>query len=84
MKSKTVQLFFLVLGGLIISWREWTYSTTATADFLTKSLTNTQEVGSNQEATTVLIILLLGITLAIVVNGLCESVSSKLSSPNSV
>ena len=85
MKTKIIQLFFLMVAGLMISWREWTNTSSLVSDELEiASLQAAQEVGSSTEASIVLVLLLLGIILAIVVNGLWSIVPSKLSSPNSV
>ena len=85
MKTKIIQLFFLVVAGLTISWREWTSASSLVSDGLeVASLQAAQEVGSNTEASTVLTILFLGTILAIVVNGIWAIVPPKLSSPNSV
>ncbi len=85
MKAKVIQLFFLVIAGLIISWREWTNAASLVSNEVEiASLQAAQEVGSNTEASTVLAILLAGTILAIVVNGMWGMVPSKLSSPNSV
>lgn len=84
MKTKTIQLIFLIIAGLIVGWREWTNATTLTSEAINPSNTQPlQEVGSATEASTVFIIFLLGTIIAFVINGLWQ-VSPKLSSPNSV
>lgn len=84
MKSKIIQLIFLVVAGLIIGWREWSSNTITTlkedALFNSKQF---QEVGSTSEASTVFIIFLLGTFVAFVMSNL-KLVPIKLSSPNSV
>ena len=84
MKSKIIQLIFLVVAGLIIGWREWSSNTITTlkedALFNSKQF---QEVGSTSEESTVFIIFLLGTFVAFVMSNL-KLVPIKLSSPNSV
>jgi len=85
MKAKVIQLFFLLVAGLIISWREWTNASSFISNEIEMtSLQAAQEVGSSTEASTVLLMVLSGIVLAIVVNGFSVTIPSKLSSPNSV
>lgn len=84
MKSKIIQLIFLVVAGLIIGWREW--SRTGVAIPKEDMLTNTerfQEIGSPSEASIVFIIFLLGAFVAFVISNL-RIAPIKLSSPNSV
>ena len=84
MKFKTIQLFFLMLTGLIIGWREWTSPTTLIKeDVLTSNWYQLQEVGSTSEASLVLLLFFLGATSVFVINGWRQA-SPKLSSPNSV
>ncbi|GEM_PF-5430515 len=84
MKVKTIQLFFLVITGLIIGWREWTSSTILVEEEITIiNWQQVQEVGSTTEASTVLMLFLTGAILIFVMNGWWQA-SPKLSSPNSV
>ncbi len=84
MKSKIIQLIFLVAAGLIIGWREWSRKgvTIQKEDILVNSK-RFQEVGSPTEASTVFIIFLLGAFVAFVISNL-KFAPIKLSSPNSV
>lgn len=84
MKVKTIQLFFLLLTGLIISWRESTRtSTLVKEDIAVSNWQQIQEVGSSAEASMVLLLFLLGAVSVFVMNGWWQA-SLKLSSPNSV
>lgn len=84
MKIKTIQLFFLLLTGLIISWREWTSTATLVKkDITVSNWQQIQEVGSSAEASMVLLLFLLGAISIFVLNGWWQA-SLKLSSPNSV
>jgi len=84
MKAKTIHLFFLILTGLIIGWREWTSTTTlAKEDVIVNNWHQIQEVGSTTEASTVLLLFLLGAFSIFVINDWWHA-SPKLSSPNSV
>jgi len=84
MKSKIIQLIFLVAAGLIIGWREWSSKeiTILKEDALFNS-EQFQKVGSTSEASTVFIIFLLGAFVAFVISNL-RFTPIKLSSPNSV
>lgn len=84
MKSKIVQLIFLVIAGMIMGWREWSNkSTIVTNDDSLLSTERFQEVGSASEASTVFIIFLLGAFAAFMMSNL-RFAPFKLSSPNSV
>ncbi len=83
MKTKTIHLFFLILTGFIIGWREWTSTTTLVKEDIAVSNWHQQEVGSTAEASTVLLLFLLGAISIFVMNGWWQA-SPKLSSPNSV
>ncbi len=84
MKIKTIQLFFLLLTGLIISWREWTSAPTIVEEEIAISnWQQFQEVGSSTEASMVLLLFLLGAISIVLMNGWWQA-SLKLSSPNSV
>lgn len=84
MKAKTIHLFFLVLTGLIIGWREWTNNPPVIKEDITVSnWQQFQEVGSTTEASTVLLLFFLGAISIFVING-WRYASVKLSSPNSV
>jgi len=85
MKTKAIHLFFLILTGLAVGWRELT---SATKLFKEEEVAITnwqqmQEVGSTTEASTVLLLFLSGAVLIFVINGL-RQIAPKLSSPNSV
>lgn len=84
MKAKTIHLFFLILTGLMISWREWTSTTTLVLeDIAVSNWHQIQEVDSTTEASMVLLLFFLGAILIFVMNGWWQA-SPKLSSPNSV
>ncbi len=84
MKAKTIHLFFLILTGLIISWREWTNTTTfVNEDRVVNNWQEAQAVGSTAEASIVLLLFFLGAISIFVINGWWQA-PPKLSSPNSV
>jgi len=84
MKAKTIHLFFLILTGLIMGWREWTSTTPLFKDEgVIMKWQEAQEVGSTTEASTVFLLFLSGAVLIFVINGLWQT-TPKLSSPNSV
>jgi len=83
-KTKIIHLFFLMLTGLLISWREWTSTNTLVEeDLIVNNWHQIKEVGSTTEASTVLLLFLLGAISIFVVNDWRQA-SPKLSSPNSV
>ena len=82
MKAKTIQLFFLILTGLIIGWREWTSTPTLVKEEVFNWY-QFHEVGSTSEASIVLLLFFLGATSVVVINGWRQALT-KLSSPNSV
>ena len=84
MKAKTIHLFFLILTGLIIGWREWTNTTTfIQEELVVNNWQEVQEVGSTAEASIVLLLFFLGAISVFVMNGYWQA-SPRLSSPNSV
>ena len=83
MKTKIVHLFFLILTGIIISWREWTNSVTVVEEVGIIEWHSVQEVGSSTESFMVLLLFLAGAISIFVMNGWRQP-APKLSSPNSV
>lgn len=84
MKSKIIQLIFLVVAGLVVGWREWSskeiINEKETTFFSSEQF---QEVGTASEASFVFIIFLLGAFVAFMMSNL-RLAPIKLSSPNSV